>query len=186
MNLFKFLHSSVKCPYCQNKLEKTPRNKSKCPHCKSIIFVKTKNLYTEAQFKEVQKEEKRQKILKADENWKRLHRDAEEAMKKSDFQSLSGIYFEIALQKHKEGGLSFITQQQARKMELMGDEKNGVAKVKILADVGCDECKKFDGSVFNIEDALKEMPLPVKKCIYKINEEAPDGWCRCSYLPQID
>lgn len=34
----------VRCPYCRRKLDKTPRRKSKCPHCSELIYVRGDDL----------------------------------------------------------------------------------------------------------------------------------------------
>ena len=34
----------VRCPYCQRKLDKAPRRKSKCPHCGEFIYVRGDDL----------------------------------------------------------------------------------------------------------------------------------------------
>ena len=50
------------CPYCNEKLEKIPTRKSKCPHCKEYIYSRTrpsdrkKILIREDQIKELEKE----------------------------------------------------------------------------------------------------------------------------------
>jgi len=125
--------------------------------------------------------------VKAEENWKRLNSEAEKAIREKNYRVLSGIYFEMALQRHKEGKASLEIQLQSTRMDLYAYRNDGVAKkVKILADVGCKECRKHNELILDIEDALEKMPIPVKQCEHKINKKAPDGWCRCSYLPIID
>ncbi len=34
------------CPYCNEKLEKVPKRKSKCPHCSKYIYVREGKLVT--------------------------------------------------------------------------------------------------------------------------------------------
>ena len=43
------------------------------------------------------------------------------------------------------------------------------------------------GKVLVIDDALKEMPIPVKDCTYWIEKrKGKHGWCRCRYVVYFD
>ncbi len=39
--------SFTRCPYCRRKLDKTPKRKSKCPHCSEMIYVRKGDLLRE-------------------------------------------------------------------------------------------------------------------------------------------
>lgn len=123
----------------------------------------------------------------SDIKWGLLNKRANEAMKKSDFSALSGIYSQMALQKHEEGKDHREEQKQVQKMQLLELRNNEVVtQVEIFSsDDGCEDCKRLNGKVFSITDALKEMPLPVLTCKNETNRKAPHGWCRCIYLPVI-
>jgi DNA-directed RNA polymerase subunit RPC12/RpoP len=122
----------------------------------------------------------------SDIKWGLLNKRASEAMKKSDFSALSGIYFQMALQKHEEGKDCYIEQVQAQKMQLMALKQNDVVShVEILSKDGCEECKKLNEKKFTLEEALKNNPLPVAHCTHKLNNNAPSSWCRCTYLPVV-
>lgn len=113
----------------------------------------------------------------------------QEKMKLGDFGALRQLYFEMALYLHEAGKTCFVLQQQSQKMMLMSystSYKDMCKKVEISANVCCDTCRKQDGKIFPIDEAVKKMPIPPKDCTNKINKEAPDGWCVCSYLPVLD
>ncbi|RJO59584.1 hypothetical protein C4546_01780 [Candidatus Parcubacteria bacterium] len=122
----------------------------------------------------------------SDIKWGLLNKRAGEAMKKSDFSALSGIYFQMALQKHEEGKDCHMEQAQAQKMQLMALKQNDVVgRVEIFSKDGCEECQKLNGKKFSVEEALKYNPLPVIHCTHKLNKNAPSSWCRCTYLPIV-
>lgn len=55
-----------------------------------------------------------------------------------------------------------------------------VSNVEILAATdACDHCKKQQGKIYAVEDAIKMRPLPCKEC----NHGA--GYCKCTYLPVV-
>jgi hypothetical protein len=63
-------------------------------------------------------------------------------------------------------------------------------KVEILTakKESCPHCRKLHGKVYSIEQALKEMPIPVKSCTKFCGQENahPDiGWCRCLWEPVL-
>lgn len=59
-------------------------------------------------------------------------------------------------------------------------ESDVVKSVELLAtDDSCTACKKMQGKVITVNDALATQPLPVKECTKK-------GGCRCCYLPIVD
>ena len=55
-----------------------------------------------------------------------------------------------------------------------------VSKVEILASQNsCEHCKKQQGRIFEIDEALKARPLPCEECSHEI------GYCRCTYIPLL-
>lgn len=122
----------------------------------------------------------------SDVKWGLLNKRAGEAMKKSDFSALSGIYFQMALQKHEEEKNCQEEQRQAQKMQLLTLKQGGVVnRVEILSKDGCEKCKRLNGKIFSVAEAIKDSPLPVIQCTHKLNKDAPNGWCRCTYLPVV-
>ena len=56
-----------------------------------------------------------------------------------------------------------------------------VTKVEILASQNsCEHCKKQQGKIYTVNEALKTRPLPCKECDHEM------GYCRCTYLPVIE
>lgn len=51
--LFK---KKIRCPYCNNPLEKKPTRKKKCPSCGEYIYVKKGQLYKEDDLKKYEEE----------------------------------------------------------------------------------------------------------------------------------
>lgn len=107
-----------------------------------------------------------------------------EKAKKEDFGGLSGLYLNMALYLHQIGKPCFALKQQSEKMVLMS-YKGVYGKVQIMANSCCGICKKEEGKIFSLDEALKKLPIPVKNCTNKINEKAPDGWCVCACLPSF-
>ncbi len=63
-------------------------------------------------------------------------------------------------------------------------------KVEIVTarNESCKHCRELQGKVFTIEQAFKEMPIPVKSCTKFCGQENahPDiGWCRCLWEPVL-
>jgi hypothetical protein len=63
-------------------------------------------------------------------------------------------------------------------------EHLGYKKVKILSTKGCEYCEKMGGKIYTIEKALKEMPIPAKRCTHKLNGKR--GFCRCIWVSVTD
>ena len=122
-----------------------------------------------------------------DEQWQDLNRQLKEAMAANDFQRISQLYFEMALQTYHEGrGFRHLLEQRA-KSELMRWKRAGfVTHVNVHAvENSCPQCKKLNGAQFAIKDALQNMPLPQTDCSHESDPGKP-GWCRCIYLPVIE
>jgi DNA-directed RNA polymerase subunit RPC12/RpoP len=113
----------------------------------------------------------------------------EEAMKEGNWHRMKMIYFNQALFLHQEDKDCFKILQEVARCELKDKQKSGVVgKVEILTagKQSCSACQKLAGKILTIEEALKEMPLPIKNCSFKLNPKAPTGWCRCCYIPVVE
>jgi SPP1 gp7 family putative phage head morphogenesis protein len=69
---------------------------------------------------------------------------------------------------------------EINKMELLDLKKAGIKQVKIYTcndDHVCGQCKKLSGKVFEIDKALKEMPIP---------NNCENDKCRCWYVAHFD
>ncbi|PJA02487.1 hypothetical protein COX73_00525 [bacterium (Candidatus Gribaldobacteria) CG_4_10_14_0_2_um_filter_36_18] len=121
--------------------------------------------------------------------WGMSNRLLEEAMKIGDWHSMKMIYFEQALFLHQSGKDCFKLLQEAAKCELRGYQQSDVVKKVEILTVGnqsCLVCQKLLGKILTIEEAFRDMPIPVKDCSHKINPEASTGWCRCCYIPVVE
>ncbi len=77
---------------------------------------------------------------------------------------------------------------QANLCELLRYKQMRVKKVEILTSGPgnvCKECETNAHKVFEIEDAIRLMPLPHPTCTRTIAGKRP-GFCRCSYVPAFD
>lgn len=121
-----------------------------------------------------------------DIRWSILNKNLQKHMKDNDWKEMESIYFEQARILYEEGKDHNHLLKLANKCVLMNYKKDEVVKgVEVLSsgDSSCNECKKINGKVFTIEEALKRMPLPVENCLHKPNKS--QGWCTCVYAPTI-
>ena len=105
-----------------------------------------------------------------------------------DLRELKSIFFAKALFLHREGRDSYDALRMALECELHLLQHTGIVKeVRIDAKTGCEVCKRQHNRLLTIRQALKTMPLPCKGCTTKLYDlEAEHGYCRCSYLPELD
>jgi len=114
---------------------------------------------------------------------------SEEAIRMKDWHKMKMLYFNMALFLHQESKDCFKILQEVARCELKNEQKSGVVeRVEILTagDQSCSACQELAGKILTIEEALRDMPIPVKICSFKLNPEAPSGWCRCCYVPVIE
>ena len=106
--------------------------------------------------------------------------------KKGNHRGLSNIYWQQARLLFEEGRDHFHLLQEAARHELLGLKQMNptlIRYVTILAD-DCPECKKFQKKKYSIDEALKQMPIPVKSCTHGLDEGEKgrrSGWCCCMY-----
>ena len=77
---------------------------------------------------------------------------------------------------------------EANRCELHRYKQQGVKKVEILTAGPRNACTEFENNarkIFEIDDALRLMPLPHPRCTHIIVGKRP-GFCRCSYIPAFD
>jgi len=96
-------------------------------------------------------------------------------------------YYREAIDLCKSGKEFFLVLQELRRRELLSYKQRGVKKVEILtagADNSCAACLQLNQKVIDIDEALKNMPLPVKMCsmdVFGVDR----GFCRCTYAPVV-
>lgn len=94
----------------------------------------------------------------------------------------SRLYYLKALMLDNAGKDFQNELSESRKFELINLMHHGfVKKVQIITNPdSCDSCKKDSDKIMEIDEALKQMPLPHKDChrtLYSLK-----GFCRCTYL----
>ena len=192
----------IKCPYCQNILEKKPSRKTSCPFCKKHIYIKSSKLVTEEEAKAIEQKWKfthdlaklkisekeyddhKAKLAKKfgfepiffDVAWDLLNARALRLAKSRNFNNLGILYYEMARFLNEEGKDFFHVLKQSKEMELEHLKTMGVKKVEIMCGPGaCPSCLKLDKKILAIDEALKIMPVPNKDCTNVLY----DNFCRC-------
>lgn len=124
---------------------------------------------------------------KADAAWADSNKKLLEAMKRNDWQEMSGLYFEQALRLFEDGKPHFDVAQEARKAELRWYQVIGAVQVQILTtrDKSCPSCRTLEGKQFNTGEALAQMPIPNPACDTWKDQGHEHGWCRCVYVAVI-
>jgi len=110
---------------------------------------------------------------------------------------LASTYHNMASFLYEEGKDFFAVKQEAQTMVLTAQlRKRQRDGVKVLAALdSCSACRKLDGKIFTLSQALEAMPLPVRDCTYELkkkqkmissavasSETQRAGWCRCIYI----
>ena len=123
--------------------------------------------------------------------WSLFHGVLDRSMKDGNSRTLSRLYFEMARFLYEEGRDFSHLLVQSHRMELM-DYRDVISwgfveRVHIATkdDRSCQACKRLQGTVLTIEEALANMPVPCKECTYELRKGSP-GWCRCMYLAVLD
>ena len=189
----------TKCPYCKEVLAQKPKRKKKCSHCGKPIYVRKGRLMTEdeattqewlgflSQFGITRKcfESHRKSLTMQfgfeapvyDTIWRVLN---SLVTPKRSRESLQAVYWLMARLVRGEGKDPKPYLAQAVKLELENLKLLGIKTVRIT-NVGfqrsisaCAVCQELHGQRFGIEQALRELPVPMR-C------ENPDG-CRCEYV----
>jgi hypothetical protein len=112
----------------------------------------------------------------------RIEREADDLQKQKIALGLLAVYAE-------EDGRPFHEYLvKANLCELHRYKQMRVRKVEILTSGpgnACKECENNTKKVFEIDDAIRLMPLPHPSCTRTIAGKRP-GFCRCSYVPEFD
>jgi len=112
-----------------------------------------------------------------------------EAIKKGDKDMIKAIHFQQAMYLHNTGRDCKKIQQLIFDDDLREIKKSEFIKkvsISTAKESACEHCKKLEGKIMTIDEALKTKPLPCGECSYKMSKRAKTGWCRCMYLSEID
>lgn len=96
------------------------------------------------------------------------------------------VYYEMAIFLASEWKQCSHLLEQSSKIELLNYKKHWINKVEIIwSDNSCESCKKIQGTIISIEEALQKSLIPCKQCSNKIFSDGIN-FCRCSYIGKID
>jgi hypothetical protein len=121
-----------------------------------------------------------------DAGWSLLNQAATRLMEEGDFETLSGVYFTMALQLDRENRDFSAQLREAARTKLLAIQQQNrefpdlASGVKIFSEGGCEACERLDGRRFSLEDAIRLQPLPCPDCTFTLKSGRP-GWCRCFY-----
>ena len=102
-----------------------------------------------------------------------------------DIQKLKQVYYEMALFINCENKNPNKQLEIISKLALVEFKKLDIKKVEISSvRGGCNSCEKQNNKVYSIEEALKCMPIPNKKCAFHL-KEGKFPFCRCFLSPII-
>ena len=101
----------------------------------------------------------------------------------------SFLHFLMAHYLYEDGRGFIHLLEQSRKMELRAYKRDGIVdKVFIITagDASCEACRKLEGKVFRVDEALGQMPIPCKDCTFDFAGTGQPGLCRCLYGAVVD
>ncbi len=116
--------------------------------------------------------------LPGDVFWALADQTIREPMLQRDWHRVGVIEWSRARWLYEEGRNHIQHLRESHAADLKARAANSLTgKVRILTngDAACAECRGNDGTVFSIDSALLEMPLPVEEC--------ENGWCQCIWSP---
>ena len=95
-------------------------------------------------------------------------------------------YYSMALFLDEEGKNPARTLYEDSLFNLKSWFQTGVKTVKIYTggDKACNNCRKLEGLVIPIVQALQEPVVPCKNCIYHMSQNSRFGFCRCYIRPE--
>jgi hypothetical protein len=106
-------------------------------------------------------------------------------MKIGDLQSLSSIYYSMALFLDEEHKNPTKVARAAREMCLRELLKSGVVEQVEIAGGSCEKCHRLNGQRMSIKQALESMPIPCVECEFILKNPAR-GFCRCFYVASFN
>ena len=174
---------SPACPYCGVVQVPPPQRRKKCRDCGETICIWTdhenrkKCLVTAKEAEKKSREE-------SDHRWKELSHIVQIAMRAGDWRSLQGAYQQQARILFNEGRPHHHVAIEARRAELMRMYEAGISEVKVRSSSDervCQHCSSLDGTIFSIEDALAQVPIPGTSCTDGNYKNLHGGRCRCVY-----
>jgi hypothetical protein len=107
-----------------------------------------------------------------------------------DWDSVCTISYKFAVTLYEAGKPHWSVLRDAALAKLQSYRKLGVTKVEISStgDASCPECRRLDGKVFRIDQAIESPAIPARSCSTwsEPDEGKKEGFCRCLYVPVLD
>ena len=183
---------SPACPYCGIIQEPPPTRRRRCRDCKETIFTWT-DQQSRRKFLLTQEDHSRIRREEWDLQWNALNSQVIDGSRTGDWHKVKMACFQQALMLFRKGHDHQLLAAESRKSELLhyrsltSYREMGVSRVTIstVEEAACEECRSLQGAVFEIDLALKLMPIPVRSCGTWADKNEHGGWCRCSYSPII-
>lgn len=112
-----------------------------------------------------------------------------ELIEEENYHEIKMIYYSMALFQNRRGMPTYDLRREGVKYELLHMQKNEYVKyVKITEsniEKTCENCKRLNGKVFSLEEALQTMPIPCKECTFHLFDKN-HGFCACYYSYEPD
>lgn len=103
------------------------------------------------------------------------------------WQDKGSIYRSMASFLYGEDKDPYPQQKEAHKCRLLTFKESGLnikAKIYAYSHDCCNECLKLNGKIYDLDEALRTMPIPCKKCINRKNKNGFSS-CRCIWHTNI-
>lgn len=125
----------------------------------------------------------------AEAAWRLMNDASDRLTSARDFDRLSNLYLEMALQLDRENRPFTPLLCQAQRTRLLAIEQQFEDTPELLKGVTigfgwCPACSRLDGQRMTLEDAMRLQPLPCSECTNQ-SVSGRTGWCRCLYLPDL-
>jgi hypothetical protein len=125
----------------------------------------------------------------AEAAWRLMNDASDRLASEADFDRLSNLYLEMALQLDGENRPFTPLLCQTQRTRLLAIEQQFKDTPELLKGVTigfgwCPACSRLDGQRMTLEDAMRLQPLPCPECTNQ-SASGRTGWCRCLYLPDL-
>ena len=180
------------CPYCGVIQDPPPIRRRKCRDCGERIHPWT-DAETQTKYLLTAKQHAQREQEAWDADWQALSKQVIAASREGDLHGVHFGQFRQALMLFDAGRDHQRVAAESRRSEILYYQRSepyrrmGVTHVGIATgeEAACDECRPLHGRVLAIDDALAQMPIPVRTCRTRAENNPHGGWCRCHYDPQI-
>lgn len=127
--------------------------------------------------------------------WGRLNAQLLKEMSIGDDFGLASVYAEMAGELEERGEkfdhltkLSFEHKIKGIRRALTDFKKSSFSKIKIVTardNRTCAHCRELEGKEFDVDDAIRSPPIPVKECSTPCFGKTIT-WCRCNWVAVVE